>query len=130
MFHRQGAPKAGMWRNTLGNRQPRHGDQIAAVEIIVQKCMGAGVVFACEHQPSAVELHVVEQPSAHRWKIGNRLDVMIAPTSEQPHPPAAALFAKEKYPVGLDQSCESFLLATISLTNYLQCRRVTQVSFR
>jgi hypothetical protein len=39
--------------------------------------------------------------------------VMITPTSEQSHPPAAALLAKEKDPVGLDQGCESFLLATM-----------------
>src|SRR5262249_8205980 len=118
-----------MWRNTLWNRQPRHGDQIAAIEIIVQKCKGAGVVFPREHQSRAVELDVVEQPSPHRGQIGNRLDVIIAPTSEPPHPPSAPLLAKKKDPVGLDQSCESFLLATMFLTNYLRCRRVTQVSF-
>jgi hypothetical protein len=55
--------------------------------------------------------------------------MMIAPTSEQPHPPAAALRAKQKDPVGLDQGGESFLLATMFLTNYLRCRRVTQISF-
>jgi hypothetical protein len=55
--------------------------------------------------------------------------VMIASTSEQPHPPAATLLAKEKYPVGLDQSCASFLLATMFLTNYLRYRHVTQISF-
>src|SRR5262249_13160033 len=82
MFHRQGAPKARMWHNTLWNRQPRHGDQIAAVKIIAQKCTGAGVVFTREDQSSAVELHVVEQPSPHRRQIGNRLDVMIAAPSE------------------------------------------------
>ena len=129
MFHCQSAPKAGVWRYTLWNRQPRHGEQIAAVEIIVQKCARAGVIIVREHQSSAVELYVVEQPSPNRRQIGNRLDVMIAPTSEQPHPPAAALLAKEKYPGGLDQSCASFLLATIFLTNYLRCRHVTQVSF-
>src|SRR5215475_5720794 len=129
VFHRQSAPKASMWRNTLWNRQPRHGEQIAAVEIIVQKCARAGVIIVREHQSSAVELYVVEQPSPNRRQIGNRLDVMITPTSEQPHPPAAALLAKEKYPGGLDQSCASFLLATIFLTNYLRCRHVTQVSF-
>src|SRR5215831_11977474 len=129
MFHRQGAPKAGMWRNTLWNWQPRHRDRIAAVEIIVQKCTSAWIVFAREHQSSAVEFHIVEQPSPHRGQIGNRFNVMIAPTSEEPHPPAAALLAKEKDPVGFDQGCESFLLATTFLTNYLRCRRVTQVSF-
>jgi len=129
MFHRQSAPKAGMWRNTLRNWQPRHSDQIAAVEIIVQKCRGTGIGFAREHQSSAVELHVVEQPSPHRGQIGNGLDVMIAPTSEEPHPPAATLLAKEKYPAGFDQGCESFLLATMFLTNCLRCRRVTHVSF-
>ena len=60
VFHRQGAPKTRMWRNTLWNRQPRHGDQIAAVEIIAQKSRGGGVVLAREHQSSAVELHVVK----------------------------------------------------------------------
>jgi hypothetical protein len=43
--------------------------------------------------------------------------VMMAPTGQQPHPPAAALLAKEKGPVGLDQSCESPLLATMFLKN-------------
>jgi hypothetical protein len=129
MFHCQCAPESGMWCNTLWNWQPRHGDQIAPVEIIVQKWPCAGVVFAREHQSSTIELHVVEQPSAHRGQIGNGLDVMIASTSEEPHPPAAALLAKEKDPVGFDQGCESFLLATMLLTNYLRCRRVTQVSF-
>jgi hypothetical protein len=54
--------------------------------------------------------------------------VMIAPASEQPDPPAATLLAKEEYPVGLDQGCASFLLATMFHTNYLRYRRVTQVS--
>jgi hypothetical protein len=129
MFHRYGAPKAGLRRNTLWNRQPRHGDQIAAVEIGVQKRTAAGVIFADEHQSGAVELHIIEQPSVHRRQIGDGLDVMIAPTSEQPHPPAAALLAKEKDPIGLDQGGESFLLATIFLTNDLRCSRVRLVSF-
>src|SRR6476619_4804874 len=109
MFHRYGAPKAELRRNALWNRQPRHCDQITAVEIIVQKRTAARVVFAAEHQSGAVELHIVEQPSAHPGQIGNGLDVMIPPTSEQAHPPAAALLAKNKDPVGLDQSGESFL---------------------
>jgi hypothetical protein len=129
MFHCQGAPESGMWRNTLWYWQPRHGDEITAVEIIVQKWPRARVVFAREHQSSTVELHVVEQPSPHCGQIGNGLDVMIAPTSEDPHPPAAALLAEEKDPVGFDQGSESFLLATMFLTNCLRCRRVTQVSF-
>lgn len=77
----------------------------------MQKRAAAGVVFADEHQSGAVELHIIENPSLHRRQIGNGLDVMIAPTSEQPHPPAAALLAKEKDPIGLDQGGKSFLLS-------------------
>jgi hypothetical protein len=63
MFHRQGAPKAGLGRYTLWQRQPRHGDQIAAVEIIVQKCTAAGLIFADKQHSRAVKLHIVEKPS-------------------------------------------------------------------
>src|SRR5262245_30737642 len=113
MFHRYGAPKASLRRRTPWDRQPRHGDQIAAVEIIAQKRRAAGVIFADEHQSGAVELHIIKKPSVQCGQIGNGLDVIIAPTSEQPHPPAAALLAKEKDPIGLDHGGESFLLATI-----------------
>jgi hypothetical protein len=128
MFHRQGAPKAGMGRNASWNWQPRHEDQIAAVEVIVQERTGAWVVFARQHQSGAVELHVVEQPSAHRGQISNGLDVMIAPTREQPNPPATALLAKEQDPVGLDQGGESSLLTRYSPTHRLRCCRVRLVS--
>src|SRR5262249_58284623 len=100
-------PKAGMRRNTFWNRQSRHCDQIAAVEIIPQKRRSAGIVVGREHQSRAIELYVVEQPSLHRGQKRCRLDMMIATPSEQPHPPAAALLAEEKDPVGFDQSCES-----------------------
>jgi len=111
MFHRDGAPKAGLRRSTLWNWQSRHGNQIAAVEIVVQKPEAAGVIFADEYQSRAVELHIVEKPSLHRRQIGHGLDVVIATTSEQPHLPAAALFAKDKDPVGFDHGGESLLLA-------------------
>src|SRR5262245_36476298 len=111
MFHRQGAPEARVGRDTLWNGQLRHGDQIAAVEVIVQERIGTGLVFARERQSGAVEPYVVEQPSTHRGQIGNGLDVTIASPRQQPHPPAAALLAKEQDPVWLEQSGESLPLA-------------------
>lgn len=130
MLHRQCAPEAGLRPNASWNRQPWHGDQIAAVEIILHERTAVGFVLADKHQSCAVELHIVEEPGAHRGQIGNGLDVMVTPTSEQSHPPATALPAKEEYPAGLDQDSESSLLATtLLLTNGLRCSRVRPVSF-
>jgi hypothetical protein len=108
MFHRYGAPKADLGRKSLWYRQPRHGNQIAACKIKLQMRMAAGVILTDQQQSGAVELHIVEQPSPQRRQIGNGFDVIVAPTCEQPHPPAPALLAKEKVQIGLDQDGESF----------------------
>ena len=94
VFHGQSAPKSGMRHNASWNWQPRHRDQVAAIEIISQQFVEAGLVLVDDDQPSAVELHIIQEPGSQRRQVGKCLDVIVASARKHASPPTAALFAE------------------------------------